>query len=281
MENSLASIIKSGGSNYQKFGNIYRRIVVPKIIRKSKKIITVSNFEKNHISRFFNLPNDGRLVTAYNGVSDYFKPVINSTQLLTVKEKYNLPNQFFFFLGNTHPKKNTAGVLKAFSDFRRQTNNDVKLVMIDYNRNELQKLLVAIGDASLINHIVLTGYINNRDLPAIYSQSILFLYPSLRESFGIPIIEAMACGTPVITSNTSSMPEVAGNAACLVNPFKPEEITAAMQKIYADDKLRENMIEKGIQQAALFSWASMAKQVVNIYHETVNQARVKLNYTIN
>jgi glycosyltransferase involved in cell wall biosynthesis len=280
MESSAWSIITGKGSNYQKFGNVYRRLLVPALMKKAKKIITVSDFEKKCISDFFKMGDDNRLVTVYNGVSTYFKPVTDAAQLSAVKEKYKLPDRFFFFLGNTHPKKNTAGTLKAFADFLTHTQSDVKLVMIDYDRTELEKLLASINAPGLIEKIVLTGYINNQDLPAIYSLSQLFLYPSLRESFGIPIIEAMASGTPVITSNTSSMPEVAGNAALLVNPFIPAEITAAMESIYNSTQLKEQLSAAGIQQAAKFSWSAMAKDVLDIYSETVLRHAVKLHYSV-
>jgi glycosyltransferase involved in cell wall biosynthesis len=152
--------------------------------------------------------------------------------------------------------------------------------MIDYDKNELEKLLAEIQDPALINHILVTGYVANMDLPAIYSQCKLFLYPSLRESFGIPIIEAMACGAPVITSNTSSMPEVAGNAALIVDPYKPEEITDAMIKMYNDVNLCAGLFNLGIRRAAEFSWTTMAESILNIYTETINQPELKLNYSI-
>ncbi len=269
MESSALDIIRGNGSNYQKFGNVYRRLIVPKVIRSSKKIITVSNFEKDCIGKFFSMQNDARLYTVYNGVSEYFKPVTDPVLLKTVKEKYNLPDRYFFFLGNTHPKKNTRGTLAAFSQFLKETGSDMKLVMIDYDLYELQRLLAEINDVHLINHIVITGYINNQDLPAIYAQSEVFLYPSLRESFGIPLIEAMACGVPVITSNTSSMPEIAGDAAILIDPFKPEEIVTAMKKIYNDSSLKTKMSMAGIEQARKFSWKAMAEDVLKIYNETL------------
>jgi glycosyltransferase involved in cell wall biosynthesis len=194
-------------------------------------------------------------------------PVTDAAELSRIKSLYKLPDNFFFFLGNTDPKKNTKGTLKAFSDFIKQTGSNAFLVMLDYDRAELEKLLDQIGDRSLIDRIILTGYVKNTDLPAIYSQCTLFLYPSLRESFGIPLLEAMACGVPVITSNTSSMPEIAGDAAFIIDPFKPEEITAAMIKLTNDISLRSNLVRKGIPQAAKFSWRAMAEHVLAIYQE--------------
>ena len=271
MESSYTKILKSDATNYQKFGNVYRKLVVPHVVKKSQKIITVSNFEKNRIADFFNMKEDDRLTAVYNGVSDHFRKISDQTELTRVKDKYGLPDHFFFFLGNTDPKKNTRGTLKAFSDFLKQSKSDYKLVMLDYDREELEKILAEINDKQLIDKIVLTGYVNNTDLPAIYSQSAIFLYPSLRESFGIPMLEAMACGVPVITSNTSSMPEVSGNAAHIVNPYQPEEITNGMIKILSDKEYSENLCTKGLVRRELFSWKSMAEQVLAIYNEIKTQ----------
>jgi glycosyltransferase involved in cell wall biosynthesis len=267
MESGYLKILSGSATPYQKFGNLYRKLVVPRVIKKSNKIITVSHFEKNRIADFFGMKDDSRLKAVYNGVSEHFIPVTDAAELKRVKEKYQLPDDYFFFLGNTDPKKNTKGTLKAFSDFRKHTGADYKLVMLDYDRSELEKVLQEIGDASLIEHIILTGYVINTDLPAIYRQSKIFLYPSLRESFGIPMLEAMACGVPVITSNTSSMPEVAGNAALIVDPYKPEEITGAMISLYQDENYRNPLIQSGLKQAAMFSWKAMAEDVLNIYRQ--------------
>jgi len=267
MESSYLKILTGSATSYQKFGNVYRKIVIPRIVKMSRKIITVSHFEKNRIGEFFGLKGDNRLTAVYNGVSEHFKPVKDQSELSRVKEKYHLPDNYFFFLGNTDPKKNTIGTLKAFSDYLKQSGSDYKLVMLDYDRSELDKLLTEIGDKNLINSIVLTGYVINTDLPSIYSQAKVFLYPSLRESFGIPMLEAMACGVPVITSNTSSMPEVAGNGALIIDPFKPEEITSGLSKLVDDEDLRNKLIAEGLVQAEKFSWKAMAQSVLDIYRE--------------
>lgn len=265
MESSYSKILTSSASTYQKFGNIYRKLVVPRVVKNSKKIITVSHFEKNRIGDFFGMKGNSKLDAIYNGVSEHFKPITNTKELKRVKDTYHLPDNFFFFLGNTDPKKNTKGTLKAFSDFLKQTKSTHKLVMLDYNKTELNKLLVEIKDTHLINHIILTGYVVNTDLPAIYSQCDLFLYPSLRESFGIPMLEAMACGVPVITSNTSSMPEVSGEAAHIIDPFNPDEITNAIIKILNDEAYRKSLCEKGLERSKQFSWKNMATDYLKLY----------------
>ncbi len=260
------SVLKKGFTPYQKFGNMYRRYVVPQVVRKSAKIITVSEFEKKRIGDFFKV-NDHKLKAIYNGVSDHFKPISDTEYLGRIKLKYNLPDKYFFFFGNTDPKKNTPGVLKAFSLFLNSSEEKIPLVMLDFDLNELTKIINNIGDPSLHNFIKLTGYVPNSELPALYALSTIFLYPSLRESFGIPMLEAMACGIPVITSNTSSMPEVGGNAALYVDPYKPEEITTAIKKLLAEPLLRESLIRNGFENARKFSWAAMAKNVLNLYQE--------------
>lgn len=262
------SIFKKGGTWYQKFGNLYRRWVVPRVVKSSKKIITVSKFERDRIHDFFGFnKDDNRLVAVYNGVSEHFKPVVDPTILKEIREKYSLPVHYFFFLGNTDPKKNTEGVLRAYNDYVKQTKNPASLVMLDYEESALNQLLQDIGAKSLRDKIHLPGYVINTHLPAIYSMADIFLYPSLRESFGIPMLEAMGCGVPVITSNTSSMPEVSGGAAKIIDPYHPKEITQAIIELQKNTELREKLKQDGLRQAAKFTWLAMAKDVKKIYED--------------
>jgi len=180
-----------------------------------------------------------------------------------------------FFLGNTDPKKNTPNVLKAFAEYNLKSEVKYKLVMLDYEENALQKILNDIGHPETRKDIHLTGYVVNTDLPAIISQCKVFLYPSLRESFGIPILEGMACGVPVITSNTSSMPEISGGAGLIVDPHKPEEITDAIEKILDNEDLRKDLCEKGIERAKKFSWKNMAHEYLKLYEEVYAELKTK------
>ncbi|MGQ1909569.1 glycosyltransferase family 4 protein [Marinifilum sp. RC60d5] len=263
------SILKKEGSWYQKLGNLYRRWVVPFVIRKSIKIVTVSNFEKQRIQNFLEVKHD--LAMIYNGVSDHFKRISKAEILTEAKNKYKLPDNFLLFLGNTAPKKNTPNVLRAFADLNASNNTDQKLVMLDFEENQLQKILSDIGSPEIRKDILLTGYVVNFDLPAIINQSQLLLYPSLRESFGIPILEGMACGVPVITSNTSSMPEIAGDAALLVNPDDSQEITKAIYKILEDDEYREDLCSRGMKRVKEFSWNNMALEYLKLYEEVYSK----------
>ncbi len=263
------SIFKKAGTWYQKMGNMYRRFVVPPVVRKSKRVSTVSNFEKDRIKNFMGLGDN--LVAIYNGVGEHFRKIDDEKILSDAKDKYKLPDHFMFFLGNTDPKKNTPNVLKAFAEFNKQSETKYKLVMLDYEESALQNILKDIGYPDLRQDIHLTGYVVNTDLPAIINQCEVFLYPSLRESFGIPILEGMACGVPVITSNTSSMPEIAGDAALIVDPHKSEEITNAIQTILANETLKNELCEKGMERAKKFTWKNMAEQYLKLYEEVYNE----------
>lgn len=260
------SIFKKAGTWYQKLGNMYRRWVVPSVVKRSKKVVTVSNYEKERIAKFFDM-DSSRLSAIYNGVGPHFKKISDQNYLKEIKSKYNLPDHFMFFLGNTDPKKNTAGVLKAFADFNIQSEQQFKLLMLDYDEGALQSLLAEIGHPEIREDIQLTGYVPNIEMPAIINQCEVFLYPSMRESFGIPILEGMACGVPVITSNTSSMPEIAEDAAHIVDPRKPEQITEGIIKILADEDYRNLLVEKGLERSKYFSWKRMAEENLKLYGE--------------
>lgn len=267
------SLFKKSGTWYQKFGNMYRRWIVPPVVKKSKRVVTVSNFEKNRIKDFMNLNNN--LVTIYNGVGQHFKKIENQSELNRAKTKYNLPDNFIFFLGNTDPKKNTANTLKAFALFNAKSKIKYKLVMLDYEENALQQVLSEIGHPEIRQDIVMAGYVPNTEMPAIINLCKVFLYPSLRESFGIPILEGMACGVPVVTSNTSSMPEISGNSAAMIDPRKPFEIATAIEKILNDQVYNDMLCTKGIERAKQFSWKNMAENYLALYNEIYKEIKNK------
>jgi glycosyltransferase involved in cell wall biosynthesis len=272
LEGNLLSLLKGKGTAYQRFGNIYRRRNVPIVVRKSARVITVSEFEKQRIAAFFNLDST-RLKAVYNGVGEHFKPVTDKVEIHRLQVQYQLPDRYIFFLGNTVQKKNTPGTLLAYSIFRDRTGLDIPLVMLDFDRQDLLNILTEIGKPEILQHIHLTGYVNNSELPGIYSLADLFLYPSFRESFGIPILEAQACGTAVITSNTSSMPEIAGNGAIIIDPYNPEQIAEAMMLIFENQDARKDLLLKGYENAKRFSWRAMAENVLSMYMEMGQQQK--------
>jgi glycosyltransferase involved in cell wall biosynthesis len=170
------------------------------------------------------------------------------------------------FLGNTAPKKNTPNVIKAYVNYCISERETIPLVLLDYKKELVEKLLQELKQESLMDRIIFPGYIPYPQIPLMYNAATLFLYPSLRESFGLPILEAMACGTPVITSDTSSMPEIAGDAAKIIDPFNHLELADAIRSLLNNKLARENYIVKGLERAKEFTWKSSAEKLVDIYN---------------
>lgn len=256
------------GTAYQIIGNLYRRWNVPRMVEKAKKIITVSAYEKGNIDGFFGFT-DNKVVAIHNGVSGSFQRVSDPVVLTGLKKKYNLPDRYIFYLGNTDPRKNLEGVLKAMSILGKENKLDFRLQMLDIDLNFLRKSAYRIGAPGILDHIGVCGYVPEADLPAIYSMAELFLFPSLREGFGIPVLEAMQTHVPVITSNISSMPEVAGDAAIFVDPHDPTEIAKAILLVMSDSVLRKDLVARGIERSAKFSWHTMAERYLQLYKDTM------------
>jgi glycosyltransferase involved in cell wall biosynthesis len=257
------------GTLYQRFGNLYRRWNVPRIARRADIIITVSDYERQRIIEALKI-SPAKVRTVYNACGEHFTAMRDEDQLTAFRKKMNLPEDFVLFLGNTDPKKNLPNVMRALGILHQRGQLDFTLVMPDFGREHLASLLAAQNNSHLIEHIMLTGYIPNQQLQYLYQLANHFLYPSLRESFGIPILEAMACGIPVITSNTSAMPEVAGSGALLIDPLEPEAIANMIHNVRTDETLRNQTIAYGLKRAAQFSWKKTAEEVFNIYKEVLS-----------
>lgn len=254
---------KQNHSLYQNMGWLYRRLDVPKILNKCRRIITVSNFEMENIISKLGIPRE-RMAMIYNGYNNWFKPIEETSD---VTKKYIADEGYFFFLGNTDPKKNTERTLVAYSKYLQQSDVKRKLLMADLDAEYLNGIIQRNHIENIKEHILMPGYIVNSDLPYIYNGAFAFLYTSLRESFGIPLLEAMACGTPVITSNTSSMPEIAGHNAILVNPESSDEIAEMMLQLERDEDFYEKQKAIGLERAKLFSWRKNAEQLLRLYQK--------------
>ena len=254
---------KQNHSLYQNMGWLYRRLDVPRILNKCRRIITVSNFEMENIISKLGIPRE-RMAMIYNGYNNWFKPIEDTSH---VTQKYIADEGYFFFLGNTDPKKNTERTLVAYSKYLQQSDVKRKLLMADLDAEYLNGIIQRNHIENIKEHILMPGYIVNSDLPYIYNGAFAFLYTSLRESFGIPLLEAMACGTPVITSNTSSMPEIAGHNAILVNPESSDEIAEMMLQLERDEDFYEKQKVIGLERAKLFSWRKTAEQLLALYQE--------------
>lgn len=260
---------KKNKSLYQNLGYFYRRWNVPRILKKCRRIITVSDFELGNIKKKLQLP-DSQLKMIYNGYNEWFRPIESNKQQY---RKYIADAGYFFFLGNTDPKKNTERTLVAYAKYLEQSEVKRPLLMADLDQEYLNGIIERNGIEAIRDHIVIPGYIINSDLPYIYNNAFAFLYTSLRESFGIPLLEAMACGTPVITSNTSSMPEIAGHDAILINPESSDEIALKMLQLERDTDFYQRQMAVGLERAKLFSWRKTTENLLRLYEEVYKEIK--------
>jgi glycosyltransferase involved in cell wall biosynthesis len=191
------------------------------------------------------------------------RPEENKSAVL--REKYGLPREYGLFLGNTDPKKNTRDTLRAWQIACKQMKREIPLVIGDVDQHEA-KSRMRFSDADL-QTTCFPGYIENKDLPAVMAEAKIFLYTSRRESFGIPILEAMASGTPVVTSNVTSMPEVAGDAAYLVDPYDLTSMADGIQRVLKDEVRAKELIQKGLERVQSFSWERSARELLDVYTE--------------
>ncbi|MBE9467910.1 MAG: glycosyltransferase family 4 protein [Bacteroidetes bacterium] len=231
----------------------------PLYAKKSKRIATVSEFSKKDLCENYQINND-KVDVVYNGVNKTYSSV-SECDKKAIKNKYTKGKDFFVFVGALHPRKNVSRLLLAFDEFKKKSKSDIKLVIVGgfmFKNNSLKNVY---SNLFYKDDIIFTGRLSPDDLRYVLGSALALTFVPYFEGFGIPIIEAMSCGTPVITSNVTSMPEVAGDAALLVDPFSVEEIKNAMLKIVKDNNLRNELIKKGFVQQEKFSWDKTAEKL--------------------
>ena len=243
----------ASSSMYQRMGRIYSRFVIPRFIHRCAKVVTVSNYEKEQIIAKLGLPEE-KVQVVYNGFSDEFNEKAASNS-----------RDYLLFLGATAPKKNTGGTIRAYSLYLDKSRKKLPLKIADLGKEQVVSILEEIGKSDLLNHIECTGYVPHSELPALYGGAAAFLYTSFRESFGIPQLEAMACLTPVVVSDKSALPEIAGPGAVYADPYKPQSIADALLKLENDDQYRQEAVEYGRQRIRNFSWSKSAEAVLRLY----------------
>jgi len=250
----------------------YYQVSIRNALHRADGIISVSSATKNDLIKYFPISED-KIRVIPNGVGEMFQSIISPKEILRVREKYHLPSEFLLSLGVLEPKKNTERIILAYARLKEEIANLPKLVIAGSRAYgwKNSSLFQLIKRLKLEEQVLFPDKIEQKDLPAVYHSALLFLYPSLYEGFGLPVVEAMACGTPVITSNVSSLPEVAGDAAILVNPYSVSEIAQAMKEVLLNDRKREEMREKGIKNAQRFSWQKSAQELLNFFEEVMGK----------
>jgi len=260
---------------HTRFQNAYLRWSTRYNARTAARVLADSQATRDDLIRHYRIP-AGKIVVVYPGRDEGLAPVTDAAALAAVRARYGLSGSYFLHVGTLQPRKNLIRLVRAFASLLasgdgRPTPLPERLQLVitgkkgwlyDELLEEVQKLgLAAEG------RVVLTGYAPDADLPALLSGAVAFVFPSLYEGFGFPVIEAMSCGTPVVCSNASSLPEVAGEAALLVDPLDVAALAAALGRVAADEGLRRELSERGLRQASRFSWRQSARQALEVMEE--------------
>ncbi|MEM7032550.1 MAG: glycosyltransferase family 1 protein [Chloroflexota bacterium] len=248
---------------FRPFNRFYLNTLTSLTAKRAARIITISESTRQDVMRFYSVdPN--RVQTIYCGVDDSFQP-LPSRDIDAFKTKHNLPDRFILFLGTIEPRKNVVGLLKAYAVWIQRDAAAPLLVVGGGKGWYYQQVFEWVEKLGLQDRVRFPGYLPQADLRLWYNAANIFVYPSLFEGFGLPVLEAMACGTPVITSNVSSLPEVAGDAAVLIDPHNTDALSAAMEQVYSQPTTQQTMAEKGLRQRVRFSWQKTATETRKVY----------------
>lgn len=236
--------------------------LVPRFLREAGKIIAISESTKRDAVRLYGIPEEKVEVT-HLAVDARFRPA-DAGAVAMVRERHRLPERFLLYVGTIEPRKNLPVLLDALK-ILAERGRGVPLVVAGAKGWMYEEFFRKVRKTGLEGNVLFTGYIPDEDLPGLYSAAEAFLFPSLYEGFGFPVLEAMACGTPVVCSNTSSLPEVAGKAAILLSPEAPGDWADTIQGILDSGTLRERMRQEGFRRASLFSWEKTARETWKVY----------------
>jgi glycosyltransferase involved in cell wall biosynthesis len=251
-----------------RYRRMYKRIF-PKYAQRADRIATVSMFSRNDIINTYHVDPE-KIDVVYNGASDHFKP-LNEMQRLNVRDRFTRGRRFFIHVGTLHPRKNIARLLQAWDIFKQTDLQDTCLVLAGAKMWWTGEIEKAFSGMKHKESVILTGRLTNEDLAGLMAAAHALLLVSVFEGFGIPVVEAFRCAVPVIVSNTTSLPEVAGDAGILVDPLKPVDIAAAITCLNTSEEIRNRLILKAIERSEMFTWEKTASLLWNsieklLYH---------------
>ncbi|MEP6914923.1 MAG: glycosyltransferase family 1 protein [Acidobacteriota bacterium] len=235
---------------------------------RSSRVLTVSEASKRDILRYFRVP-EGKIDVIYNAIDERFGEAPDEEEVERVRERYQLNDPFILYAGNIKPHKNLERLIEAFHMLRRGNLEHVKLLIIGDEISKYATLRRAVHKYKLHKHVRFFGFVPDRMLAVLYRLARVFVFPSLYEGFGLPPLEAMASGTPVVTSNVSSLPEVVGDAAVLIDPYRSDAIADAIRRVLTEPELHEELRQRGLQRVRDFSWERSVRRVREIYEEVL------------
>jgi glycosyltransferase involved in cell wall biosynthesis len=247
----------------------YARVSIALASHRATRVLTVSESSKRDILRFVDVSPD-KIDVIYNAYDERFGIEPREEDVIRVRERYQLHDEFVLYAGNVKPHKNLERLIEAFDLVRKRGLEHLKLVLIGDEISKYAALRRAVHKHQLHKYVRFLGYLPEETLAVMYRLAGVFVFPSLYEGFGLPPLEAMASGTPVVTSNVSSLPEVAGNAAVLVDPYDPSAIADGIERVLCDEELRRDLRAKGLARARQFSWESSVTRVREIYEEAAH-----------
>jgi glycosyltransferase involved in cell wall biosynthesis len=255
-------------------GRIYFKIFMTLSIRKAQTIIVVSKHIKEDLIDF--MPHArNKIAVIYEGVDECFRRINEEREIATFRHRYNLKEKTILYLGSTRPHKNLLRLIRAFGKLLSQSDIDCQLVVAGEKDKNLLVLRNLTNELGLSNRIIFLNHLSQEELLLLMNTADIFVFPSLYEGFGLPPLEAMACGTPVIASNVASMPEVIGDAAILVNPEDEQEIASAMLRLLKDNGLRQELVKKGYQRIRTFTWKNTAEKTIEVYQKVMAERLTK------
>lgn len=244
---------------------------LPNIINNSQGILTVSEFSKQDIAKEFNFPKDKIFVT-HLAAEDIYKPLNKNNCKKIIAKKYGIDKDFILYVGGFSPRKNIIGIIEAFSLLKINFKKDLKLVITGKKGISYERYKKRADDLGLNDSVIFTGFIPLNDLPIFYNASKLLVYPSFYEGFGLPPLEAMACGTPVIASDVTSLPEICGDSAILIDPYNIYDISYYIENILSDSDLKNNLIKKGLLKSSHYSWKNTAIDTITAYNDIIKSS---------
>jgi len=248
--------------NLPLFHRKFYQFFFPKYAKKAKTIITVSNYSKEDIIKTYGVQKE-KIHVIYNGVGNSFSPM-NKQEKREIKKTFSSGSDYFIFIGSIHKRKNISNLLKGFDLYKEKTKSQTKLLIVGKKRWWSKEMNKTYQKNNFKNDILFTGYLQEKTLPKVLGSAKGLCFPSLFEGFGLPIVEAMKCGVPVITSNTTSMPEICGESGITVDPNNVNEIANAIKKIDEDPNLREKLIKLGLKRAKIFNWQIASEKLLEI-----------------
>lgn len=254
-------------------GSFQLKLTVRRTAQRAVRIATVSEYSRQDLLRTYHLPPEKVAVT-YNGVDSHFTAKTGPNETADVRQRFGISRDYLLAVGSLQPRKNLVRLIRAYAKLRTENQNfSPQLVIVGRKLWLADEIFAEVRRQTWAEDVILTGYASDEDLPKLYRQAAAFVYPSLFEGFGLPPVEAMACGTPVITSDVSSLPEITGEAALLVDPLDQAAIESALLEILNDQSLRARLKEQGIEQAKKFTWRAAAERTLQLYQEAFDARR--------